>query len=135
MNHLPKDAATLGQVVALLFALALLTSGFCKAQPQERPPESDLKRLSSDELKACLDAAKSCAISDVSAIEDELARRLPTLPSEQLLACFDDWKICGVDEDRASGWPISDELARRDIGKSVNGQFAPASNTCLSFRQ
>ncbi len=82
MNHLPKDAATRSRVVALLFALALLTAGFCKAQPQATSPESDLKRLS-------------------------------TLPSEQLLACFDNWKICGVDEGRASGWPISDELARR----------------------
>ena len=33
--------------------------------------------------------------------------------SDKLIACFDDWKICGVGEGRASGWPISDELARR----------------------
>jgi hypothetical protein len=75
--------------------------------------KSDLKTLSSDELKACFDNAKICGTDDSYAISDELAHRLPKLPSEQLVACFDDWKICGVGEGQASGWPISDELARR----------------------
>jgi hypothetical protein len=44
---------------------------------------------------------------------DELVRRLPKLPTEQLIACFEDWEICGAGEGMASGWPISDELARR----------------------
>jgi hypothetical protein len=38
---------------------------------------------------------------------------LSKFSSRQLVACFGDWKICGVSEGRASGWPISDELARR----------------------
>jgi hypothetical protein len=35
------------------------------------------------------------------------------LPTEQLIACFDNWRICGTGEGQESGWPISDELARR----------------------
>jgi hypothetical protein len=35
------------------------------------------------------------------------------LPTEQLVACFDNWRICGTGEGQASGWPISDEIARR----------------------
>jgi hypothetical protein len=32
---------------------------------------------------------------------------------KQLLACFHDYKICGAADGSASGWQISDELARR----------------------
>ena len=74
--------------------------------------QPDLSRFSRDQLKACLDNTKICG-SDADDVSDELARRLPQFSSEQLLACFDNWKICGVGEGRASGWPISDELARR----------------------
>jgi hypothetical protein len=38
---------------------------------------------------------------------------LRNFSSDELAACFDDWKICGVGEGQASGWSISDELARR----------------------
>jgi hypothetical protein len=82
MNCLPEDAATRSRVVALLFALALLTAGFCKAQPQETSPESDLKRLStlpSEQLLACFDDWKICGVGEGMAsgwpISDELAQR------------------------------------------------------------
>jgi hypothetical protein len=74
---------------------------------------SDLHKFSFEELKACFDDFKICGARDIYEISDELAERLPKLPSERLIACFDDWKICGVGEGQASGWPISDELARR----------------------
>jgi len=32
---------------------------------------------------------------------------------KELVSCFDDWKMCGLWEDQASGWPISEEIARR----------------------
>jgi hypothetical protein len=38
---------------------------------------------------------------------------LTKFSAEQLTACFDKHEICGAWEDMASGWPISDELARR----------------------
>lgn len=103
----------LGRVTSLLLALLALTIGFSQAQSHTKSTQSDLRSFSSDELKACLDNAKICGTDDVYVISDELARRLPRLPSEQLIACFDDWRICGVGEDMSSGWPISDELARR----------------------
>src|SRR5262249_13140069 len=32
---------------------------------------------------------------------------------EQLVACFDRYEICGAADSRATGWQISDELAKR----------------------
>ena len=86
---------------------------FCSSQTQQKPARSNLRKFSSDQLKACFDDPKVCGADDIWEISDELVRRLPRLPTEQLVACFDDWKICGSGEDQASGWPISDELARR----------------------
>lgn len=85
----------------------------CLAGAWQKPTKPNLRRYPSDQLKACLDNPKVCGTDDIYAISDELARRLPKLPTAQLVACFDDWKICGAEEDRASGWQISDELARR----------------------
>ena len=73
----------------------------------------DLSKLSTDRFKVCYGNLKLCGASDIWQISDELNSRLPSVPSERLVACFDDWKICGAQEDRTSGWPISDELARR----------------------
>jgi hypothetical protein len=81
------------------------------AQSSKKPTEPALRELSSDQLKACL-VKKACGTDDHYAISDELVRRLPELTNEQLLECFDDGSPCGVWEDR-TGWPISDELARR----------------------
>ena len=103
----------LSQIAGLSVALLVLTCGLCKAQSDGKPTESDLAKFSSEQLRACFDDAKICGSGDVYSISDELARRIPKLPSEQLVLCFEDWKICGVGEDQASGWPISDELARR----------------------
>lgn len=85
----------------------------CTCPPLVGLGKIDLRKVSSDDLKACLNNKSICGTADIYAISEELARRLPKLPSDQLVACFDDWKICGVGEDPASGWPISDELARR----------------------
>jgi len=38
---------------------------------------------------------------------------LSKFPSTTLVACFDNWKLCHAGESQATGWPISDELARR----------------------
>lgn len=83
------------------------------AEARQKPTKPDLRKYSSDQLKACFDDPRICGTDDTYAISDELVRRLHKFPTEQLVACFDDWRICGVGEDRASGWPISDELARR----------------------
>lgn len=100
-------------ITSLSIAFLVLAFGFRQAKSQGRPVKSDLKRLSSEELRACLDNLRICDTDNIYAITDELRRRLPKLPSEQLVSCFDDWRICGVGEDQANGWPISDELARR----------------------
>lgn len=106
-RHIPIYKAS-----AFLFAL-LLANGLCAARPQKKPTEPDLRQYSSKQLRACFNNKRICGTGDIYSISDELARRLPALSSEQLVACFGDWKICGVEEDQASGWPISDELARR----------------------
>lgn len=101
--------------LATLSVVLLLTlrSVFSVGQADNAKGKLDLTKLSSDQLKACFDHSKVCGTDDYWRISDELARRFPKLPSAQLVACFDDRKICGVGEGRASGWPISDELARR----------------------
>ncbi len=96
------------KVGGISFVFLVLTVGTCVAQSQK-----NLRSFSADELKTCLADSRICGIKDIYLISDELARRLPDIPLERLVECFDDWKICGVGEDRASGWPISDELARR----------------------
>jgi len=75
--------------------------------------QPDLKKLSRDELKACLANPKTCGAADLYAISDELVRRLPELPTQALVECFDDGSRCGVWEDHASRWPIPDELGQR----------------------
>ena len=98
--------------VSLLFPL-LLTCAICNGQSDKDSHKPDLRKFSNDQLKACFDDPKICGDSNHWDISDELVRRLPALTTEQLVACFDDWEICGAGEDRASGWPISDEIARR----------------------
>jgi len=98
-------------ITSLSLALIVLTWGRCAGQTPRK--QANLRKFSSDSLKACFDDAKICGTDNVYDISDELARRLPKLPAEQLVACFEDWKICGVGEEQANGWPISDELARR----------------------
>ncbi len=96
-----------------IFAVLFLISTLCfgqQSKPNTKPP---LAEQSYKQLVACFDKLTICGASDIYEISDELVRRLPKLPSEKLVACFDDWKVCGCGEDRASGWPISDELARR----------------------
>ncbi|OAI57652.1 hypothetical protein AYO50_01055 [Acidobacteria bacterium SCGC AG-212-P17] len=90
---------------------------------QKKAAKPDLRKLSAAQLKDCLDQPKLCGAGDFYKINDELARRLPQLPTEQLLACFDDWKVCGVGEGQASGWPISDELARRGDPSKILARF------------
>jgi hypothetical protein len=92
-----------------LIVLAVVAS-ICMSQTHKR---SDLKKFSSDQLKACYSDKTVCGTDDVYAISDELQRRLPKLPSEQLTACLADWKVCGVGNDSTSGWAVSDEIARR----------------------
>jgi hypothetical protein len=90
-------------------------------QPGNGPAKPDLSSFSSEQLKACYNDRTICAADNIYEISDELASRLPGFSTEQLLACFDNWKICGAGESRASGWPISDELARRgDLHELLN---------------
>lgn len=99
--------------VLTLFLPLLLTCVRCSGQSDKDSQKPDLSKFSSDQLMDCFDDAKICSVSNHWDISDELVRRLPALTTEQLVACFDDWDICGAGEGRASGWPISDEIARR----------------------
>jgi len=98
------------QLQLILFALA---TTFALGQPNNDQPKPDLRKLSSEKLTACHEDSKVCGQSDIYSITNELIRRLPKLPTDQLVSCFANWRICGTGESRASGWPISDELARR----------------------
>jgi hypothetical protein len=94
--------------------IALLTlAAIGHSQAKKSPALPDLDKFSSDQLKACFDDKSICGTDNVYAISDELAKRLPAFSIDQLVACFADWKICGAADSMASGWQISDELARR----------------------
>jgi len=90
-----------------------LATAFVGGQSARNSDGLDLTKFSSEQLRACFDDPKVCGSSDIRSISEELVRRLPALPTEQLVACFDNWRICGTGEGQASGWPISDEIARR----------------------
>jgi len=101
------------RTLSVLAVVLLLTRVICNGRPGDKSAETDLTKFSADQLKACFDDARICGSDNAFDISDELTRRLPAFSTEQLVACFDDWDICGAGESRASGWPISDELARR----------------------
>jgi hypothetical protein len=110
---LSSGLLTMNSPLSLFVAVLIIFSNVCKGQSKKESHEHRLSSFSSDQLKACFDDASICGNDDVYEISEELARRLPKLPTQLLVECFDDWKICGVGEGQASGWPISDELARR----------------------
>jgi hypothetical protein len=91
----------------------ILAASLAISQSVQNSAKPDLSKFSSEQLKACFNDAKICGSSNIYDVSGELISRLPTLPTEQLIACFDNWRICGTGEGQASGWPISDELARR----------------------
>lgn len=95
--------------VALMIAFAAI----CFSQSEKSTAWPDLRRFSSDELKACYNDKTICGTNNIYAISDELKRRLPDLSTERLIACFADWKVCGVGDDLESGFAVSAEVARR----------------------
>lgn len=95
------------------FLLLLIVASAVSGQSNQTPPKPDLSKFSSNQLRACYENKRICGVKDELDISVELAGRLPSFSTKQLLSCFANWKICGVSEDGSSGWPISDELARR----------------------
>jgi len=102
------------KVLLIHVILVTLAAARCGGQATHSSSRKDLTSFSQDQLEACFDDLKVCGATDIYQIDDELVGRMPQLSSEKLLSCFDNWKVCGSGEDKASGWPISDELARRD---------------------
>jgi len=98
---------------ALCILLLLLSASLAHSKPNKAAPKLDLTTFTSEQLKACLDGSDVCGTHDIYAITAELVSRLPQMKTEQLVSCFANWRICGTGEDQASGWPISDEIARR----------------------
>jgi len=98
---------------ALCILLLLLSASLAHSKPNKAAPKLDLTKFTSEQLKACLDGSDVCGTHDIYAITAELVSRLPQMKTEQLVSCFANWRICGTGEDQASGWPISDEIARR----------------------
>ena len=97
----------------LCILLLVLATARAYSQTAKESDKADLSKFTSEQLKACSKDSKVCGSTNIYDISGELVSRLPTLPTEQLVACFDNWRICGTGEGQASGWPISDELARR----------------------
>ncbi len=97
----------------LVFGASILAASAVWAQLGAAPAPPKLSRFSPNQLTACYNDRKLCGAKDEWEISDEFARRLSSLSSERLVACFGDWKLCGSGDDQASGWSISDELARR----------------------
>ncbi len=85
----------------------------CHGQSNQAAKWPDLRKFSSDQLKACFNDKTICGTDNIDAITDELVRRLPALPTEELVSCFADWKICGAGNDLETGWAVSAEVARR----------------------
>jgi hypothetical protein len=108
-------------LLPILLVVPTLAAG--QAQPQP-----DLTHFTQAQLVACYDNLKLCGAQDIYAIEDDLKRRLPTLPASELVRCFSDWHICGVGEGTASGWPISDELRRRGHLTQFLAQYGSTTN-------
>jgi hypothetical protein len=115
-------AAFVKCLLTILLAFPVLAA----AQTQ---PQPDLTQFTQPQLVACYDNLKLCGAQDIYAIEDELKRRVPTLPTPELVRCFSDWHICGVGEGTASGWPISDELRRRGRLTQLLAQYGNTTNS------
>ena len=94
----------------LLFAFVVTAA---LGQQSNDQTKLDLRKLSSEELTVCLENSRVCRQGDINAITYELIHRLTKLSTYQLVSCFANWRICGTGEGPASGWPISDEIARR----------------------
>jgi hypothetical protein len=105
-----------------VFSLTIIALSSSAQHPPKSSYPPELRKFSSEQLETCANVPKHCAYH-LDEITDELARRLPQLSTEQLLDCFDDWKICGVWESRATGWPISDELARRGNPRQILARY------------
>jgi hypothetical protein len=101
------------QTRILVLTVVIFAAFALSGQSGGKPATPDLTKFSPDQLTACYDDLKACGANDIWEISNEFTRRLPSFSSERLVACFDDWRICGTGEGKASGWPISDELARR----------------------
>lgn len=98
---------------ALCVMLLAAAAAICPSQTPKTSAWSNLRKFSSDELRACYNDKSICGTDNVDAISNELTRRLPELSTEQLVACFADWKVCGVGDDLESGFAVSAEVARR----------------------
>jgi hypothetical protein len=99
------------RAVCLIALFAVTAIGY--SQAKKSPAGPNLRKFSSDELKACFHDKTICGTDDIYAISDELTKRLPAFSTDQLVACFADWKICGVENDIETGWAVSAELDRR----------------------
>jgi hypothetical protein len=102
----------------LLLLLFIVTS-LLTAQYPKNSSKPDLSKFTSAQLTSCFDDHKVCGSSDDIEIASELAERLSTFSTGQLLSCFANWKICGTADGQATGWPISDELARRGAPRDL----------------
>ena len=95
-----------------LFVLIAAVS-ICPSQPKAPSPWPNLRKYSSDQLKACYNDKSICGTGNIDAITDELERRLPEFSTEELEKCFADWRVCGVGNYLSTGWALSEEVARR----------------------
>lgn len=100
-------------IVSLSLACLILSFALCHAQIGRGSDKADLRKLPSDQLRNCYADFKLCGVKDSWDISDELASRLPSITTEELVSCFDDFNICGLADSDHTGWPISDEIARR----------------------
>ncbi len=97
------------------FSLLVLIAAvsICPSQPKTPSAWPDLRKYSSDQLKACYNDKSICGTDNVDAITDERERRLPEFSTEELVNCSSDWKVCGVGNDLSTGWVVSEEVSRR----------------------
>ena len=115
---------------ALLLAIAVTPSS---SQSNQTPAEPNLRKFSSQQLRACFPDKSVCGASDEVQIAGELANRLPSFATKQLVACFADWQICGTVDSTATGWPIADEIARRGDPHALLTRYWKERNPLIRY--
>ena len=98
----------------LKLPLLILVATLAHGQSTKSSDKPDLGKFSSQQLTACYENSQICGTNDeFGYITNELVSRLPEFSTNKLLDCFGNWRICGAADSQATGWPISDEIARR----------------------
>jgi hypothetical protein len=123
-----KNSGLCAVLCSYLFAISVI---LCSAQPQKTPatPATDFRRFTRTQLQDCYNDKTLCGASSEWDITQELIDRLPRFSTNTLVACFANWKICGAMDSSATGWPLSDEIAKRGNPRALLERYWTEQNS------